>query len=116
MIPIGKKIDFANPNVLNACRAAYVGSNILIALLYVYVQSVINKKKGASCAPILLMAGADASSEALSHSRTTLEMAHPEVPASAPMMLLVIMPANFDVPSFRPHHSQVPRARAAWLR
>ena len=34
MIPIANKIPFDNPNVLNACRAAYVASNLIIAGLY----------------------------------------------------------------------------------
>ena len=41
-----KKIPLDNPTVLNAVRAVYVISNLLIAGLYFYVQQQINKKKG----------------------------------------------------------------------
>jgi hypothetical protein len=44
MIPISKKIDFNDPVVLNGCRAAYLISNLLIAGIYMYIQSSINKK------------------------------------------------------------------------
>ena len=43
---VAKKIPFEDPNVLNACRAAYVISNILILFVYLYIQSAVNKKKG----------------------------------------------------------------------
>jgi hypothetical protein len=41
-----KKIPFDDPRVLNGVRALYVLSNVIIAGLYLYVQSQINKKKG----------------------------------------------------------------------
>ena len=47
MIPLGKKIDFNDPIVLNSCRAAYVISNLLIAGLYFFVYSSVQKKNGA---------------------------------------------------------------------
>jgi hypothetical protein len=43
---ISKKIPFEDPNVLNAVRALYVVSNIIIASIYLYVQAQINKKNG----------------------------------------------------------------------
>lgn len=46
MMQVSKRIPFEDPNVLNTVRAVYVGSNILIALLYLYIQAKVNKKKG----------------------------------------------------------------------
>ena len=45
---LAKKIPFEDPNVLNACRAAYAISNFLILGIYLYIKSVIDKKKGMS--------------------------------------------------------------------
>jgi len=45
---ISKKVPFDNPDVLNAVRALYVVSNIVILGIYLYVQAQINKKNGAS--------------------------------------------------------------------
>ncbi|KAF2866579.1 inorganic phosphate transporter Pho88 [Massariosphaeria phaeospora] len=41
---ISKKVPFDDPNVLNAVRALYVLSNVIIVGIYVYVQAQINKK------------------------------------------------------------------------
>lgn len=41
-----KKIPFDDPTVLNGVRALYLVSNLLIAGLYFYVQSLVNRKKG----------------------------------------------------------------------
>ncbi|PSN71077.1 inorganic phosphate transport PHO88 [Corynespora cassiicola Philippines] len=41
---ISKKVPFDDPNVLNGVRALYVVSNIIIASIYFYVQTQINKK------------------------------------------------------------------------
>ena len=46
MVQVAKKIPFEDPNVLNACRAVYVISNLIIAGIYLFIQSQINKKKG----------------------------------------------------------------------
>ena len=46
VMQVAKKIPFEDPNVLNACRGAYVISNILILFVYLYIQSAVNKKKG----------------------------------------------------------------------
>jgi hypothetical protein len=46
MMQVSKKIPFDDPNVLNACRALYIASNLIIVCVYVYVQAQINKKKG----------------------------------------------------------------------
>jgi hypothetical protein len=46
MMQVSKKVDFENPDVLNIVRGLYVASNVIIALVYLYVQSQINKKKG----------------------------------------------------------------------
>ncbi|ROT42412.1 inorganic phosphate transport protein PHO88 [Sodiomyces alkalinus F11] len=48
MMQVSRKIPFDDPNVLNGCRAAYLFSNFLIALVYIYILSKINAKKGAS--------------------------------------------------------------------
>ncbi|KAL0940246.1 phosphate transporter [Colletotrichum truncatum] len=45
MVQVSRKVPFEDPNVLNLCRAGYIASNILIAILYLYVQAQINKKK-----------------------------------------------------------------------
>ncbi|KAI1337360.1 inorganic phosphate transport PHO88 [Xylariaceae sp. FL0016] len=45
MMQVSKRIPFEDPNVLNIVRAVYVGSNIIIGLIYVYVLMQINKKK-----------------------------------------------------------------------
>lgn len=45
---LAKKIPFEDPNVLNACRAAYAISNLLILGIYLYVKSVIDGNKGTS--------------------------------------------------------------------
>lgn len=41
-----KKVPFENPLVLNGVRALYVVSNLVIIGVYLYVQSLINKKRG----------------------------------------------------------------------
>lgn len=48
MMQVTKKIPFEDENVLNLVRAIYIGSNVIIAALYFYIQIQINKKKGAS--------------------------------------------------------------------
>ena len=45
MMQVSKKIPFEDPNILNACRAAYAISNFVILGIYLYVQSIIDKKK-----------------------------------------------------------------------
>jgi hypothetical protein len=46
MMQVSKKIPFDDPNVLMGVRAAYILSNLIIAGVYIYVQMLINKKKG----------------------------------------------------------------------
>lgn len=46
MMQVTKKIPFEDENVLNIVRAVYIGSNLIIAGLYFYIQLQINKKKG----------------------------------------------------------------------
>ncbi|KAH7122757.1 inorganic phosphate transporter Pho88 [Dendryphion nanum] len=41
---ISKRVPFDDPNVLNGVRALYVVSNLIIAGIYLYVQSKINQK------------------------------------------------------------------------
>ena len=45
MMQVSKKIPFDDPNVLMGVRATYIISNLLIAGIYLYVQSKINAKK-----------------------------------------------------------------------
>ncbi|KAL6901220.1 inorganic phosphate transporter Pho88 [Trichoderma evansii] len=45
MMQVTKKIPFEDENVLNLVRAVYIGSNLIIAGLYFYIQLQINKKK-----------------------------------------------------------------------
>ena len=49
MMQVSKKIPFDDPQVLMGIRIVYVASNFLILALYYYVQTQINKKKGAYC-------------------------------------------------------------------
>ncbi|KOS17701.1 Inorganic phosphate transport protein PHO88 [Escovopsis weberi] len=44
MMQVTKRIPFDDPNILNLARAVYLGSNILIAIIYFYIQTQINKK------------------------------------------------------------------------
>jgi hypothetical protein len=46
MMQVSKKIPFENPDVLMGIRALYVISNVIILGIYLYIQTVINKKKG----------------------------------------------------------------------
>lgn len=46
MMQVSKKIPFDDPQVLMAVRAFYIVSNLIIAGVYLYVQTIINKKKG----------------------------------------------------------------------
>lgn len=46
MMQVAKRIPFDDPNVLNICRAVYAVSNLIILSIYLYIKSVIDKKKG----------------------------------------------------------------------
>ena len=48
---LAKKIPFDDPNVLNACRAAYAISNLIILAISFYIKTVVDKKKGTDCPP-----------------------------------------------------------------
>lgn len=48
MMQVSKRIPFEDPDVLNIIRAIYIGSNVVIGLVYLYIQSQINKRKGTS--------------------------------------------------------------------
>lgn len=48
MMQVSKRIPFDDPNVLNGVRALYVVSNLVIASIYFYVKTQIDKKKGES--------------------------------------------------------------------
>ena len=54
MMQVSKKVDFENPDVLNIVRGIYILSNVIIAMVYLYVQSQINKKKGMFRLPHIL--------------------------------------------------------------
>lgn len=45
MMQVAKKIPFDDPNVLNLCRATYVLSNLIIVGIYIYIKTVVDKKK-----------------------------------------------------------------------
>lgn len=47
MIQVAKKVPFEDPNVLNAVRALYAISNLIILGVYYYIKLQIDKKKGA---------------------------------------------------------------------
>lgn len=53
---ISKKVPFDNPDVLNAVRALYILSNVIIAGIYLYVQAQIKKKNG-PYTPLAIFAG-----------------------------------------------------------
>ena len=46
MMQVSKKIPFDNPDVLNLCRAGYALSNVIILGIYLYIKTIIDKKKG----------------------------------------------------------------------
>lgn len=46
MMQVSKRIPFEDPQVLFGVRTMYIASNILIAMIYFYVNSQINSKKG----------------------------------------------------------------------
>lgn len=54
MMQLSKKIPFDNPDVLLGVRALYIASNVLILGIYLYVQFVINKKKGKDIRSLIL--------------------------------------------------------------
>ncbi|KAK4107519.1 inorganic phosphate transport PHO88 [Canariomyces notabilis] len=45
MMQVAKKIPFEDPTVLNAIRAVYVTSNLIILGIYLYIRAQVNKKK-----------------------------------------------------------------------
>lgn len=47
MMQVAKKVPFEDPNVLNAVRAVYLLSNLIILGVYYYIKLQIDKKKGA---------------------------------------------------------------------
>lgn len=46
MMQVSKRIPFDDPTVLMGVRGLYIASNVLIALVYLFIQTQINKKKG----------------------------------------------------------------------
>lgn len=46
MMQVSKRIPFDDPFTLNVVRGCYLASNVIIGLIYLYVQTQINKKKG----------------------------------------------------------------------
>jgi hypothetical protein len=53
MMQVSKKVNFDDPQILNLVRGLYIASNVIIVLVYLYVQTQINKKKGTSRIPHL---------------------------------------------------------------
>ncbi|ODA78082.1 hypothetical protein RJ55_06685 [Drechmeria coniospora] len=45
MMQVSKRIPFDDPSVLMGVRSLYLASNLVIALIYLYIQAKINKKK-----------------------------------------------------------------------
>ncbi|CAM1510535.1 Fc.00g008700.m01.CDS01 [Cosmosporella sp. VM-42] len=45
MMQVAKRVPFDDPFVLNLVRAVYLGSNLIIAAIYFYCATLINKKK-----------------------------------------------------------------------
>ncbi|KEY70347.1 hypothetical protein S7711_06821 [Stachybotrys chartarum IBT 7711] len=45
MMQVAKQVPFDDPKVLNAVRALYIGSNIVVFGIYLYIQTQINRKK-----------------------------------------------------------------------
>ena len=68
MMQVSKKIPFDDPNVLMGIRAVYVLSNVIIAAIYLYMQSKINAKKGA----VRLALGASMWGDALTEMKTDM--------------------------------------------
>lgn len=52
MIQVAKKVPFEDPNVLNAVRALYAISNLIILGVYYYIKLQIDKKKGGQTSTI----------------------------------------------------------------
>ena len=50
MMQVSKKIPFDDPQVLMGVRGLYILSNLIIAGIYLYVQTKINAKKGTATA------------------------------------------------------------------
>lgn len=46
MMQVSKKIPFEDPQVLLGVRVLYIVTNIIIAGVYLYLQTKINAKKG----------------------------------------------------------------------
>lgn len=51
MMQVSKRIPLDDPFTLNVVRGCYIASNVIIALIYLYVQAQINKKKGTPPGP-----------------------------------------------------------------
>ncbi len=49
MMQASKKVPFEDPNVLNIVRGVYILSNLIIAGIFIYIQTKINAKKGEYC-------------------------------------------------------------------
>lgn len=46
MMQVSKKVPFDDPQVLLSVRGLYIVSNIVIAIIYIFLQRRINSKKG----------------------------------------------------------------------
>jgi len=45
VMQLAKRVPFEDPNVLNACRALYVTSNIIILGIYLFIKKKVDNKK-----------------------------------------------------------------------
>lgn len=52
MMQVSKKIPFDDPQVLMSIRGIYIFSNVVIAVVYLVLQSRINSKKGKTLLPL----------------------------------------------------------------
>lgn len=46
MMQVSKRIPFEDPQTLQIVRITYAASNAIILGIYLYIQALINKKKG----------------------------------------------------------------------
>lgn len=53
MMQVSKKIPFDDPQVLLSIRGIYIFSNVVIAVVYLVLQSRINSKKGKASSILL---------------------------------------------------------------
>jgi len=72
MMQVAKKIPFDDPTVLTSVRAVYVVSNLIIIGVYLYIQSLIDKKKGAAPSLLQIPSGPMGAHADLGHFHTDM--------------------------------------------